>query len=89
MPCDRALSAVLDEGDLYLIANTNLHKKYEEEINLKNARNASCEGEHSHDHHESFDLGQGEVSELKNEESAYHKYRLDFLKGFFQKALMK
>lgn len=86
MPCDRGLSALLDGGDLYLITNTNLHKKYEEEINLADSKNASCEGNHSHDHHESFDLGQGEIEELKKEESTYHRYRLDFLKGYFSES---
>lgn len=83
MPCDHGLSAVLDGESLYLITNNNLHKKYEDEINLENSRNASCEGGHSHDHHESFELGNGLVSELNNEESTYHKYRLDFLRGYF------
>lgn len=86
MPCDQGLSAVLDQGSLYLITNTNLHKKYEEEINLENSRNASCEGGHSHDSHESFEVGAGVVNDLKTEESTYHKYRLDFLRGYFSES---
>lgn len=86
MPCDQGLSAVLNQGSLYLITNTNLHKKYEEEINLENSRNASCEGGHSHDSHESFEVGAGVVNDLKTEESTYHKYRLDFLKGYFSES---
>lgn len=83
MPCDQGLSAVLDGGSLYLITNNNLHAKYQDAINLENSRNTSCEGGHSHDHHESFELGNGSVNDLKSEESSYHKYRLDFLKGYF------
>lgn len=86
MPCDRGLSAVLDDGDLYLITNNNLHKKYEDEINLEDSKNATCEGGHSHDHHESFEIGNDEIGALKNEESSYHKYRLDFLKGYFSES---
>ena len=86
MPCDRGLSAVLDEGDLYLITNNNLHKKYEDEINLEDSKNATCEGGHSHDHHESFEIGNDEIGALKSEESSYHKYRLDFLKGYFSES---
>lgn len=86
MPCDQGLSAVLDGEILYLITNNNLHKKYEDEINLENSRNASCQGGHDHDHHESFELGNGEISELKTEESTYHKYRLDFLRGYFSQS---
>lgn len=83
MPCDQGLSAVLDGGSLYLITNNNLHAKYQDAIDLENSRNASCEGGHGHDHHESFELGNGSVNDLKSEESSYHKYRLDFLKGYF------
>lgn len=83
MPCDQGLSAVLDGGSLYLITNNNLHAKYQDAINLENSRNASCEGGHSHDHHESFELGNSSVKDLKNEDSSYHKYRLDFLRGYF------
>lgn len=86
MPCDQGLSAVLDSDCLFLITNHNLHKKYEEEVNLENSRKASCEGGHSHESHESFELGNGGLGELKNEESTYHKYRLDFLKGYFSES---
>lgn len=86
MPCDQGLSAVLDGGSLYLITNNNLHKKYQNAIDLENSRNASCEGGHSHDHHESFEVGAGMVGDLKSEESTYHKYRLDFLRGYFSES---
>ena len=86
MPCDQGLSAVLDGDSLYLITNTNLHKKYQDAIDLENSRNASCEGGHSHDHHESFEVGSGVVNDLKSEESTYHKYRLDFLRGYFSES---
>lgn len=86
MPCDQGLSAVLDGDSLYLITNTNLHKKYQDAIDLENSRNASCEGGHSHDHHESFEVGSGVVNGLKSEESTYHKYRLDFLRGYFSES---
>ena len=86
MPCDQGLSAVLDGDSLYLITNTNLHKKYQDAIDLENSRNASCEGGHSHDHHESFEVGAGVVNDLKSEESTYHKYRLDFLRGYFSES---
>lgn len=86
MPCDQGLSAVLDGDSLYLITNTNLHKKYQDAIDLENSRNASCEGGHSHDHHESFEVGAGMVGDLKSEESTYHNYRLDFLRGYFSES---
>ena len=86
MPCDQGLSAVLDGDSLYLITNHNLHKKYQDAIDLENSRNASCEGGHSHDHHESFEVGAGVVNDLKSEESTYHKYRLDFLRGYFSES---
>ena len=86
MPCDQGLSAVPDGGSLYLITNNNLHKKYKDDINLENSRNASCQGGHDHDHHESFEVGAGVVNDLKTEESDYHKYRLDFLRGYFSQS---
>ncbi|WP_311481390.1 hypothetical protein [uncultured Anaerococcus sp.] len=86
MPCDQGLSAVLDGGSLYLITNNNLHKKYQDAIDLENSRNASCEGGHSHDHHESFEIENAKLDDLKGEESSYHKYRLDFLKGYFSES---
>lgn len=86
MPCDQGLSAVLDGGSLYLITNNNLHAKYQDAIDLENSRKASCEGGHSHESHESFEIGNDDEFELKNEESTYHKYRLDFLRGYFSES---
>lgn len=85
MPCDRGLSAQIDDkGDLYLITNTNLHSKYENQnINPEDARDNTCAGGHDHDHHESFEVSNGDNIDLKDEQSSYHDYRYEFLKGYF------
>lgn len=85
MPCDRGLSAQVDEkGDLYLITNTNLHSKYEnQDINPEDARDNTCAGGHDHDHHESFEVSSNDNIDLKGENSSYHDYRYEFLKGYF------
>ncbi len=85
MPCDRGLSAQVDDkGDLYLITNTNLHSKYEnQDINPEDARDNTCAGGHDHDHHESFEVSNGDDIDLKDEKSSYHDYRYEFLKGYF------
>ncbi len=85
MPCDRGLSAQVDEkGDLYLITNTNLHSKYENQnINPEDARDNTCAGGHDHDHHESFEVANNDNINLKKENSSYHDYRYEFLKGYF------
>ena len=85
MPCDRGLSAQVDEkGDLYLITNTNLHSKYENQnINPEDARDNTCAGGHDHDHHESFEVSSNDNIDLKGENSTYHDYRYEFLKGYF------
>lgn len=82
MPCDQGLSAMVDEDSLYLITNNNLHSKYDEEIDLEKSKEATCEGGHSHDHHESFEIQEGNL-DLKEENSTYHTHRLAFLKGYF------
>ncbi|MFO3715461.1 hypothetical protein [Anaerococcus cruorum] len=85
MPCDRGLSAQIDDkGDLYLITNTNLHSKYENQnINPEDARDNTCAGGHDHDHHESFEVSSNDNIDLKKENSSYHDYRYEFLKGYF------
>lgn len=85
MPCDRGLSAQIDDkGDLYLITNTNLHSKYENQnINPEDARDNTCAGGHDHDHHESFEVASNDNINLKKENSSYHDYRYEFLKGYF------
>lgn len=85
MPCDRGLSAQIDDkGDLYLITNTNLHSKYENQnINPEDARDNTCAGGHDHDHHESFEVASNDNIDLKSEKSSYHDYRYEFLKGYF------
>lgn len=85
MPCDQGLSAMVDEDSLYLITNNNLHSKYDEEIDLEKSKEATCEGGHSHDHHESFEIQEGNL-DLKEENSTYHTHRLAFLKGYFSKS---
>lgn len=82
MPCDQGLSAMVDEDSLYLITNNNLHSKYDEEIDLEKSKEATCEGGHGHDHHESFEIQEGNL-DLKEEQSTYHTHRLAFLKGYF------
>ena len=82
MPCDQGLSAMVDEDSLYLITNNNLHSKYDEEIDLEKSKEATCEGGHGHDHHESFEIQEGNL-DLKEENSTYHTHRLAFLKGYF------
>ena len=89
MPCDNGLSAQVDDnGDLYLITNTNLHAKYENEnINPEDSLDNVCEGGHDHDHHESFEVSEGNginlKNESKNEKSTYNDFRYEFLKGYF------
>ncbi|WP_296126629.1 hypothetical protein [uncultured Anaerococcus sp.] len=82
MPCDQGLSAMVDGESLYLITNNNLHSKYDEEIDLEKSKEATCEGGHGHDHHESFEIQEGNL-DLKEENSTYHTHRLAFLKGYF------
>lgn len=83
MPCDNGLSAVVSGDSLLLITNNNLHSKYEEKIDLEKSRLASCDGDHDHDDHESFEIKNAREIELQNEDSPYHKHRLAFLKGYF------
>lgn len=85
MPCDRGMSAQIDEkGDLYLITNNNLHSKYEnQDINPEDSKNNVCAGGHDHDHHESFEVSNNDDINLKSENSSYHDYRYEFLKGYF------
>lgn len=85
MPCDQGLAAMVDGESLYLITNNNLHAKYDEEIDLEKSREASCEGGHGHDHHESFEIQEGNL-DLKEEQSTYHTHRLAFLKGYFSES---
>lgn len=86
MPCDRGLSAGLDEeGNLLLVTNDNLHAKYQKSrINPEDSLSNTCEGNHSHDHHESFELGKVREDELKGEASTYHALRYEFIKGFLE-----
>lgn len=83
MPCDNGLSAVVSGDSLLLITNNNLHSKYEEKIDLEKSRLASCDGDHDHDHHDSFEIKNAGEIELQKEYSPYHKHRLAFLKGYF------
>lgn len=83
MPCDRGASFVVKDGDLYLITNTNLHDKYDEKVDLDKSRLATCEGDHDHDHHESFDIKESDDISISKEKSTYHDYRFEFLKGYF------
>lgn len=85
MPCDNGLSAQIDDmGSLYLITNKNLHSKYEnQDINPEDARDNVCEGGHDHDHHENFEVSSKEDINLKSENSSYHDYRYEFLRGYF------
>ena len=85
MPCNRGMSAQIDEkGDLYLITNNNLHSKYEnQDINPEDSKNNVCAGGHDHDHHESFEVSSNDDINLKSENSSYHDYRYEFLKGYF------
>ncbi len=90
MPCDNALSAMVnDEGELFLVTNENLHKQYEDFIDPKDSLDKSCAGGHGHDHHDSFDLKKEDNINLKNENSNYHKKRLEFLKGYFDNSSYK
>ncbi|MDO5046931.1 MAG: hypothetical protein Q4D88_00130 [Anaerococcus sp.] len=87
MPCDNALSAGIDpEGNLLLITNDNLHSKYQKAyVNPDDSLNASCGGG-DHDHHHSFDLKELDGENLKEENSTYHDYRYEFIKGFLSKS---
>ena len=84
MPCDNGLSATIDENDdLFLITNVNTHEKYFKDfINPEDSLSNTCEGGHSHDHHEAFEINKNGF-ELKEEISPYHEYRYEFLKGYF------
>ena len=90
MPCDRALRAGIDEeGNLLLITDNNLHSKYQNEsINPEDSLSNTCEGGHSHDHHEAFEINKNGF-ELKEEISLYHEYRYEFLKGYFDNSPYK
>lgn len=85
MPCDNGLAAQVDDkGDLYLITNNNMHSKYENKnIDPKDSLDNTCEGGHGHDHHENFEVAEDETISLKSENSNYHEYRYEFLKGYF------
>ena len=88
MPCDRGLSAQVDDGNLYLITTNNLHSKYEnEDIRPEDSLANVCEGGHEHDHHENFEVSERNQINLenksKNEKSTYHNFRYEFLKGYF------
>lgn len=83
MPCDNGLSAMMEKDELYLVTNVNLHKKYDSFIDPKDSLDNTCEGGHDHDHHESFEIKDDENIEMKKEESTYHQYRYEFLKGYF------
>ncbi|MFO3668005.1 hypothetical protein [Anaerococcus kampingiae] len=82
MPCDQGLAAMVDGESLYLITNNNLHSKYDEEIDMEKSKEATCEEGHGHDHHESFQIQEGNLN-LKEEQSTYHTHRLAFLEGYF------
>ena len=86
MPCDRGLSAQVDEaGDLYLITNANMHEKYEDmDINPEESRDNTCAGGHDHDHHDSFEVKSDSKLDLSGKKSSYHDYRYEFLKGYFE-----
>lgn len=83
MPCDNGLSAMMGDDGLYLVTNVNLHKKYDSFIDPKDSLNNTCEGGHDHDHHESFEIKDEEKINMKKENSTYHEYRYEFLKGYF------
>lgn len=84
MPCDRGLSAQVDDGNLYLITTNNLHSKYEnEDIRPEDSLANVCEGGHDHESHESFEITSKKPDDLKEEKSTYHEYRYEFLKGYF------
>lgn len=87
MPCDNGLSASMDKnGDLYLITNVNTHQKYFENFqDPEKSLDNSCEGDHDHDSHEAFEVSEDDFS-LKEEDSPYHEYRYEFLKGYFDKS---
>ncbi|MDY3006130.1 hypothetical protein [Anaerococcus porci] len=87
MPCDNGLSASIDKnGDLFLITNVNCHEKYFKNfVNPEDSLNNTCEGGHSHDHHESFEINTKDF-ELRVENSPYHLYRYEFLKGYFDES---
>ena len=90
MPCDNGLSATIDENDdLFLITNVNTHEKYFKDfINPEDSLSNTCEGGHSHDHHEAFEINKNGF-ELKEEKSPYHEYRYEFLKGYFENSPYK
>ena len=72
-----------ENDDLFLITNVNTHAKYFKDfINPEDSLSNTCEGGHSHDHHEAFEINKNGF-ELKEEISPYHEYRYEFLKGYF------
>lgn len=90
MPCDNGLSASIDEnGDLFLITNVNCHSKYFENfVDPKDSLSNTCQGNHDHDHHKAFEVNESDI-DLKEEDSIYHKYRYEFLKGYFDNSPYK
>ncbi len=85
MPCDNGLAAQVDDkNNLYLITNNNMHSKYEKEaVDPDNSLDNTCQGGHDHDHHENFEVSSQNPINLKKENSTYHDYRYEFLKGYF------
>lgn len=94
MPCDNGLIAQLDDDDnLFLITQNDLHSQYyEDDINPDDSLNDTCEGNHSHDHHENFELQKDKVEPEKISDKKrrfYYEMRYEFLKGYFKDTKLK
>ena len=92
MPCDHAQTAAFDnDNDLLLITNENLHRKYQDTyINPASSLDETCKGEGDHDHHDSFELKKFNYDNaLKSEDSIYHDYRYEFIRGFLDNTEFK
>ena len=77
MPCDNGLSATIDEnGDLFLITNVNTHEKYFKNfINPEDSLSNTCEGGHSHDHHEAFEESY-DIEPIEEKNNIWEKYSI-------------
>lgn len=90
MPCDQATSAMLGDDGLYIVTNINVHEKYNVFIDPKDSLDKTCGGhhdqnhDHDHSHHDSFEIKENfENYQMKKENSSYHEYRYEFLRGYF------
>lgn len=91
MPCDRALTAYEQDGELVLHQEVPVHHGYAQaalgEMDPELSRAKTCAGNHDHDHHESFDLATGPRHCYDDDGGAeiFYQARERLLTGFVKK----